>query len=33
MREGKIGCLPVIDAGKLVGIVSAHDLLSLVEQL
>jgi CBS domain-containing membrane protein len=33
MREGKIGCLPVVEQGKLVGIITDHDLLGLVEAL
>jgi CBS domain-containing protein len=33
MRRRKVGCLPVVDGGKLVGIVSDHDLLRLVEEL
>lgn len=33
MRRQKVGCLPVVDQGKLVGIVSEHDLLRLVEEL
>jgi CBS domain-containing protein len=33
MRRKKVGCLPVVDGGKLVGIVSEHDLLRLVEEL
>jgi CBS domain-containing protein len=30
MREGKIGCLPVVYGGKLVGIISEYDLLGIV---
>lgn len=33
MRRRKVGCLPVVDQGKLVGILSEHDLLRLVEEL
>ncbi|MCA9738625.1 MAG: CBS domain-containing protein [Gemmatimonadota bacterium] len=34
MREGKFGCLPVVDAeGVLVGIITEHDLLWVVEAL
>jgi CBS domain-containing membrane protein len=33
MRELKIGCLPVVEKGKLIGIISEHDLLHLVAQL
>ncbi|MFQ5803491.1 MAG: CBS domain-containing protein [Candidatus Methylomirabilales bacterium] len=33
MRTSKIGCLPVVDQGKLVGIISEYDLLRIVEQL
>jgi CBS domain-containing protein len=31
MREGKIGCLPVIEEGRLVGIITEYDLLGVVE--
>jgi len=33
MRTKKIGCLPVIMEGKLIGIISEHDLLRIVEEL
>lgn len=33
MREGKIGCLPVIEDGHVVGIISEYDLLGIVEAL
>jgi CBS domain-containing protein len=33
MREHKFGCLPVVDAGKLVGILTESDLLALVADL
>jgi CBS domain-containing protein len=33
MRRSKIGCLPVMDGGKLVGIISEFDLLGIVEKL
>lgn len=33
MRSKKIGCLPVLTEGKLVGIISEHDLLRIVEEL
>jgi CBS domain-containing protein len=33
MREHKIGCLPVLENGKLVGIVTAYDFLSLSAEL
>ena len=33
MREGKIGCLPVVTDGKLAGIISEYDLLGIVERL
>lgn len=33
MRSRKIGCVPVIDNDKLVGIITEHDLLELVERL
>jgi len=32
MREHKIGCLPVVEDDKLVGIISEYDLLGVVEQ-
>ena len=32
MRRSKIGCLPVVAGGKMVGIVSEHDLLGIVER-
>jgi CBS domain-containing membrane protein len=32
MLEHRIGCLPVVDGGKLVGIVSESDLLQLVAE-
>jgi acetoin utilization protein AcuB len=36
MRHHKVGCLPVIEGGRLVGIVTAHDFLeasaSLLEE-
>jgi CBS domain-containing membrane protein len=33
MRQSKIGCLPVLQNGKLVGIISEYDLLGIVEKL
>ena len=33
MRQSKIGCLPVLQQGKLVGIISEYDLLGIVEKL
>ena len=33
MRRSKIGCLPVVADGKMVGIITEHDLLGIVEQL
>ena len=33
MRKSKIGCLPVVSDGKLVGILSEYDLLGIVEKL
>lgn len=32
MRRSKIGCLPVMEHGKLVGIISEFDLLGIVEK-
>jgi CBS domain-containing membrane protein len=33
MRKRKIGCLPVVSNGKLVGLISEYDLLQIVETL
>ena len=33
MRESKLGCLPVVDKGKLVGIVTDHDLINVAGKL
>jgi len=33
MREGKIGCLPVVENDKLIGIISEYDLLGIVAAL
>lgn len=33
MRETKIGCLPVVDGGRVVGIISEYDLLGIVAAL
>ncbi len=33
MREKKIGCLPVVTGGKLVGILTEYDLLKIIEGL
>ena len=33
MRESKVGCLPVIDKGRLVGIITDHDLIVVASSL
>lgn len=33
MRERKVDCLPVVDAGCLVGIVTGHDMLRVLALL
>jgi len=33
MRKHKYGCLPVVEDGRLVGIITEHDLLAVVERL
>ncbi len=33
MRRLKIGCLPVVDADRMVGLVSEHDLLAILEHV
>jgi CBS domain-containing protein len=33
MREKKIGCLPVVREGKLVGVVTAYDFLTVGSKL
>jgi len=33
MRKEKIGCLPMVSQGKLLGIVTEYDLLKIVEEL
>ena len=33
MRQHKYGCLPVVEAGRLAGIITEHDLLAVVERL
>lgn len=33
MRQAKIGCLPVVSDGKLVGILTGFDLVGIVEKL
>jgi len=33
MRQAKIGCLPVVANGKLVGIITGFDLVGIVEKL
>ena len=33
MRQHKYGCLPVVEDGRLVGIITEHDLLEVVERL
>ena len=33
MRKHKYGCLPVVEGGRLAGIITEHDLLAVVERL
>jgi CBS domain-containing protein len=33
MRQNRVGCLPVLEAGKLVGIITATDFLALAADL
>jgi CBS domain-containing membrane protein len=33
MRQHKYGCLPVVESGRLAGIITEHDLLAVVERL
>ena len=33
MREHRVGCLPVVQAGTLVGIVTEHDFMEIAGQL
>lgn len=33
MRKNKLGCLPVVDKGKLIGIITDHDLISVAGKL
>jgi CBS domain-containing protein len=33
MRRHGVGCLPVVDRGRLVGIVTVSDLLALLERM
>lgn len=33
LRSSKIGCLPVVETRKLVGIITEHDVLRVVEEL
>ncbi len=33
MREGRIGCLPAVEGGHVVGIISEYDRLGIVEAL
>lgn len=33
MRTKKIGCVPVVEEGKMIGIVTEHDLLHIVEKV
>jgi CBS domain-containing membrane protein len=33
LRQAKFGCLPVVQDGKLIGIITEHDLLGIVENL
>lgn len=32
MRARKIGCLPVVEGGRMIGIITEHDLLGIVEK-
>jgi CBS domain-containing protein len=33
MREKKVACLPVVDEGKLLGLITEHDLLVVSSHL
>ncbi len=33
MREKQVGCVPIVDSGKLVGLISERDFLALIEKL
>jgi CBS domain-containing protein len=33
MRENRLSCLPVVDGGKLVGLVTEHDLIVVASRL
>jgi CBS domain-containing protein len=33
LRQAKFGCLPVVEDDKLIGIITEHDLLGIVENL
>jgi CBS domain-containing protein len=33
MRRSKVGCLPVVENGKLIGIVTAYDFLALSAEI
>jgi len=33
LRQAKFGCLPVVENDKLIGIITEHDLLGIVENL
>ena len=33
MRPGKVGCLPVVENGRLVGIITAYDFLALSAEI
>ncbi len=33
MREHRVGCLPVVERGKLVGIITEHDLIQVASIL
>ena len=33
MREAQVACLPVVDEGKLIGLVTEHDLIVVASHL